>query len=224
MTDAKTPDLREALIATTRRMVALGLNRGRSGNLSARCGEQFLITPSGIDPADMGPDDLVLMDFDGSTQGSLQPSSEWRFHRDILAARPEIDVVLHAHPIFSTALACLHRDIPPFHYMVAMAGGVSIRCAPYATFGSQDLSDHVLTALVDRRACLLANHGMIALGRRLSSILALAVEVEALCNNMPRRWPSASQSFFRIPKWRRCLKSFAPTAQRPIRPTPRGRP
>ena len=121
------------------------------------------------------------MDFDGSTQGSLQPSSEWRFHRDILAARPEIDVVLHAHPIFSTALACLHRDIPPFHYMVAMAGGVSIRCAPYATFGSQDLSDHVLTALVDRRACLLANHGMIALGRRLSSILALAVEVEALC-------------------------------------------
>ncbi len=180
MTDGETQALRAALIATNRRMVALGLNRGRSGNLSARCGGKFLITPSGIDPADMGPDDLVLMDFDGQTQGRLPASSEWRFHRDILAARPEIDVVLHAHPIFATALACLHRDIPPFHYMVAMAGGASIRCAPYATFGSQELSDHALAALVDRRACLLANHGMIALGQGLSSALALAVEVEAL--------------------------------------------
>lgn len=180
MTDGETQDLRAALIATNRRMVALGLNRGRSGNLSARCGGKFLITPSGVDPADMGPADLVLMDFDGQTQGRLPASSEWRFHRDILAARPEIDVVLHAHPIFATALACLHRDIPPFHYMVAMAGGASIRCAPYATFGSQELSDHALAALVDRRACLLANHGMIALGRSLSSVLALAVEVEAL--------------------------------------------
>ena len=180
MTDGETQDLRAALIATNQRMVALGLNRGRSGNLSARCGGKFLITPSGVDPADMGPDDLVLMDFDGQTQGRLPASSEWRFHRDILAARPEIDVVLHAHPIFATALACLHRDIPPFHYMVAMAGGASIRCAPYATFGSQELSDHALAALVDRRACLLANHGMIAFGSDLESALALAVEVESL--------------------------------------------
>ena len=179
MTAGETSNLREAMVAICRAMVERGLNRGRSGNLSARCGEQFLMTPSGIDPADMGPGDLVLMNFAGKTQGGV-PSSEWRFHRDILAARPEINVVLHAHPIFSTALACLHRDIPAFHYMVAMAGGASIRCAPYATFGSQELSDHALAALADRRACLLANHGMIALGGSLSSALALAVEVEAL--------------------------------------------
>ena len=180
MTDGETPSLRKAMVAICLAMTERGLNRGRSGNLSARCGEQFLITPSGIDSADMGPDDLVLMDFDGCAHVPHEASSEWRFHRDILAARPEINVVLHAHPIFSTALACLGRDIPAFHYMVAMAGGVSIRCAPYATFGSQELSDHALAALVDRRACLLANHGMIALGESLARALDLAIEVEAL--------------------------------------------
>ncbi|MBN4016248.1 class II aldolase/adducin family protein [Rhodospirillaceae bacterium AH-315-P19] len=180
MTDGETPNLRKAMVAICRAMVERGLNRGRSGNVSARCGEQFLMTPSGIDPADMGPGDLVLMDFDGRAHGPHEASSEWRFHRDILAACPEINVVLHAHPIFATALACLGRDIPAFHYMVAMAGGASIRCAPYATFGSQELSDHALAALADRRACLLANHGMIALGESLARALDLAVEVEAL--------------------------------------------
>lgn len=172
--------LREKMVAINRAMVATGLNRGRSGNLSARCGDHFLITPSGIDPADTGPADLVAMDFDGRIRGGHEASSEWRFHRDILAARPEITVVLHAHPIFSTALACLGRDIPAFHYMVAVAGGASIRCAPYATFGSQALSDNALAGLQGRRACLLANHGIIALGETLSRALDLAVEVEAL--------------------------------------------
>ncbi len=179
MTDEET-NLREALIAVNRRMVALGLNRGRSGNLSARFEDHFLITPSGADPHAMGPENLVAMDFDGAVRGQGAPSSEWRFHRDILVARPEINVVLHAHPIFSTALACLGRGIPAFHYMVAAAGGASIRCAPYATFGSQELSDHALAALVARRACLLANHGMIALGESLDLALDLAIEVEAL--------------------------------------------
>lgn len=174
------PNLREAMIDASRRMIELGLNRGRSGNLSAREGDHFLITPSGLDPEDMLPDDLVAMDFEGGVQGNFDPSSEWRFHRDILAARADVDVVLHAHPIFATALACLNRSIPAFHYMVAVAGGASIRCAPYATFGSQALSDHALEALEGRQACLLANHGIIVLGSTLSSALDLAVEVEAL--------------------------------------------
>ncbi|MGB1547454.1 MAG: class II aldolase/adducin family protein [Alphaproteobacteria bacterium] len=174
------PSLREAMVETVRRMVGLGLNRGRSGNLSAREDDHFLITPSGLDPDAMTPSDLVAMDFEGGVKGNRAPSSEWRFHRDILSMRSDVDVVLHAHPIFATALACLHRPIPAFHYMVAVAGGNSIRCAPYATFGSQELSDHALAALEGRRACLLANHGLIALGQTLAQALDLAVEVEAL--------------------------------------------
>lgn len=172
--------LREEMVAAVKRMVALGLNRGRSGNLSARAGGRFLVTPSGIGPDDMTPADIVAMDFDGTPQGHREPSSEWRFHRDILAARPEANVVLHAHPIFATALACLRREIPAFHYMVAVAGGRVIPCAPYATFGSQALSDHAVAALRGLRACLLANHGILALGRTLEGALGLAVEVEAL--------------------------------------------
>lgn len=174
------PSLREAMVETVRRMVGLGLNRGRSGNLSAREDDHFLITPSGLDPDAMTPSDLVAMDFEGGVKGNRAPSSEWRFHRDILSMRSDVHVVLHAHPIFATALACLHRPIPAFHYMVAVAGGNSIRCAPYATFGSQELSDHALAALEGRRACLLANHGLIALGQTLAQALDLAVEVEAL--------------------------------------------
>ena len=108
------------------------------------------------------------------------PSSEWRFHRDILAARSDVSAVVHTHGMLATSLACLHKGIPAFHYMVAAAGGDSIRCAPYATFGTQELSDHALAALKDRRACLLANHGLIATGASLVAALALAVEVEAL--------------------------------------------
>ncbi len=180
MNEKTDPNLREAMIASARRMVELGLNRGRSGNLSVREADHFLITPSGLDPDAMTPDDLVAMDCEGKVQGNQDPSSEWRFHRDILSVRPEIDVILHAHPIFATALACLNRPIPAFHYMVAVAGGASIRCAPYATFGSQELSDHAVEALEGRRACLLANHGILALGKTLRGALGLAVEVEAL--------------------------------------------
>ncbi len=172
--------LREAMIATARRMNASGLNQGTSGNLSQRVEDGFLVTPTGMDYEAMVPEDLVLMRFDGSHEGRRKPSSEWRFHRDILAARPEVGAVLHAHSMFCTTLACLRRGIPSFHYMVAMAGGVDVRCAPYATFGTEELSRHAVAALEGRKACLLANHGMLALGRDLAGALKLAVEVETL--------------------------------------------
>ncbi len=172
--------LREAMIATARRMNASGLNQGTSGNLSQRVEDGFLVTPTGMDYEAMVPEDLVLMRFDGSHEGRRKPSSEWRFHRDILAAKPEVGAVLHAHSMFCTTLACLRRGIPSFHYMVAMAGGVDVRCAPYATFGTEELSRHAVAALEGRKACLLANHGMLALGRDLAGAFKLAVEVETL--------------------------------------------
>jgi len=173
-------ELRCALIAIARRMNETGLNQGTSGNLSHRVEEGFLITPTGMDYASLRPDDIVLMRFDGRSEGRRLPSSEWRFHRDILAARPEVNVVLHTHSMFSTTLACLGKSVPAFHYMVAVAGGPDIRCAPYATFGTEELSRHAVAALEGRRACLLANHGMIALGGDLAGALKLAVEVETL--------------------------------------------
>ena len=170
----------EAMIATARRMNATGLNQGTSGNLSLRVDGGFLVTPTGMDYEALEPEDIVFMRMDGSHEGRRRPSSEWRFHRDILAARPEVGAVLHAHAMFCTTLACLHRGIPAFHYMVAVAGGVDIRCAPYATFGTEELSRHAVTALEERKACLLANHGLIAVGTSLADALKRAVEVETL--------------------------------------------
>lgn len=172
--------LRNEIIATCQRMNALGINQGKSGNISQRIPEGFLVTPTGMDYETLDAADIVPMSFDGSHGGARLPSSEWRFHRDILAARPEVNAVVHTHSMFATTLACLGAEIPPFHYMVAVAGGDSIRCAPYATFGTEELSAHAVHALEGRKACLLANHGMIALGDTLKSALALAVEVETL--------------------------------------------
>jgi len=173
--------LRRAVIDTCRRMNALGINQGTSGNASVRLGsDRFLITPSGVAYDAMTPAQIPTMTLSGHWYGTRRPSSEWRFHRDILAARPDAGAVIHTHGPLATTLAVLRRDIPAFHYMVAMAGGDSIRCAPYATFGTQALSDRALAALAGRRACLLANHGLIAIGSTLDKALALAVEVEAL--------------------------------------------
>jgi L-fuculose-phosphate aldolase len=175
------PDPRHEIVATARALCALDLNRGAAGNLSIRSGNGFLITPTGLPSDEMQPDDIVPMSMDGSWRGARKPSSEWRFHRDIYAARPEAGAIVHAHAPFATALACLRIDIPPFHYMIARFGGVSVRCAAYATFGTQALSDAALTALDGRCACLLANHGMLAFGRDLPHALDLAVELESLC-------------------------------------------
>ena len=176
-----------ALVAEfARRSVTAGLNQSTSGNVSARSPEGFLITPSGRDMTGLGAADVVPVALDGAAPEGLKPSSEWRFHRDIYAAFPEAGAIVHAHSPFAVALACLRRDIPPFHYMVAMAGGTDIRCARYATFGTQALSDAVVAALKDRRACLMANHGLVAWGKSLASALALALEVEALCGQYLR--------------------------------------
>jgi L-fuculose-phosphate aldolase len=175
--------LRRRIIETARAMNALGLNQGTSGNLSARLAGGLLLTPSGVAYDRLTPADIVELAWSGEwrcERPGRRPSSEWRFHRDILEGREEFGAVLHCHPRHATALACLGREIPAFHYMVAIAGGDSIPLAPYATFGSAALSRHALAALEGRRACLLANHGMIACGADLEAALALAVEVETL--------------------------------------------
>lgn len=174
---------RQQLVDTARAMNASGLNRGTSGNLSLRDGDGMLVTPSGVPYDDLGPGDIVRVDRDGVSEGKLRPSSEWRFHHDIYRARPEAGAILHAHPAHCTALACLRRPLPAFHYMVAVAGGRDIRCAPYATFGSQALSDHVLAALEGRRACLMANHGLVCFAGDPPAALDLALEIEHLAQS-----------------------------------------
>lgn len=173
-------ELRRELVRNTQRLDALGLNRGSSGNVSARHGEGFLVTPSGMGAEGLSEEDIVYVSMEGSSQGRWQPSSEWLFHRDIYAQRAEVGAVVHTHSIAATTLACMRKDIPPFHYMIALMGGDTIRCADYATFGTQELSSSALAALQGRKACLLANHGMIAAGKDLDEAFRIAVEVESL--------------------------------------------
>jgi len=173
--------LREQIVAACRQLDSSGLNRGTSGNVSCREGEHFLITPTGVPVDEITPSKIVSLDFDGKVIDIGKPSSEWQFHSAIYRARAEINAVVHTHAPHSTALACLREDLPPFHYMIALAGGDSVRCAPYALFGTDTLSQHAVAALVDRKACLLANHGMITLGRDLDEAMTIAIELESLC-------------------------------------------
>lgn len=146
--------MRQQLLDTSRQLVELGLNRGSSGNASVRLADGMLITPSALPVVEMTLESMVRMDMDGNVLQGGKPSSEWRFHRDILTARPEIDAVIHTHSIYATTIACLRKDVPPVHYMIALAGGDNIRCTPYTVFGEQALSNprskHCATA---RRAC-----------------------------------------------------------------------
>lgn len=175
-------EAREAVVAAARELDAQGLNRGSSGNVSLRWRDGLLITPSGIPSGRMTPGDVVELGPDGSYEHRLAPSSEWRFHRDILLRRPEVTAVVHAHPVYATAFAMCRRDVPAAHYMIAAAGGPTIRCSGYATFGTEELSRLALEALEDRAGCLLANHGLIATGPSLAKALWLAVEIETLCH------------------------------------------
>lgn len=172
--------LAEQLLQVSKQLALAGLNKGTSGNVSVRHADGFLVTPSGVPVEALSAEGMVQMQWNGSAEVNKKPSSEWRFHRDILQAREDIQAVVHTHSMFATTLACLHREIPAFHYMIAVAGGNNIRCAPYALFGSQALSDVAVEALEGRKACLLANHGMIALGRDLNEALSIAIEVENL--------------------------------------------
>ena len=172
--------LRVRIIEAARRMNASGINQGRSGNVSARVEGGFLVTPTGVPYEHLNVADLVFMRRDGQREGTYTPSSEWRLHRDIYERYPEAGAVVHTHSSYATAIACLRKPIPAFHYEIAFVGGNDIRCAEYATFGTQELSDNALAALQDRRACLLANHGVAALGQDVEGAFSMADKVEAL--------------------------------------------
>ncbi len=174
-------DLRAAVISGCRELTRLGLTYGTSGNVSVRRdSSSFFVSPTGMAYETLEPDDVPLVTLDRRWFGRRRPSSEWRFHRDIMAARGEVGAIVHAHSRHATAVACTGRGIPAFHYMVAVAGGADIRCAPYRTFGTQELSDAAIQALTDRKACLLAHHGIIAVGEDVAAALRLAGEVESL--------------------------------------------
>ena len=171
--------VRQEMVETCRAMDAKGINQGTAGNLSLRYGAGFLITPSSMPYDIMQAEDIVEMGWDGTYVGR-RPSSEWRFHRDILKTRTDMNVVLHCHSLYATSVACHHRTIPAFHYMVGVMGGTTLRCARYATYGTQGLSDAAIEALEGRKACLLGQHGQIALGKTLNAALWMAIEVETL--------------------------------------------
>lgn len=173
--------MRETLLHNFKKLTELGLNKGTSGNASVRTDKGFLVTPSGMAIDQLSPANMVEVNMAGQAISAGKPSSEWRFHRDIYQARPEVHAIVHTHSMFATSLSCLRQDIPPFHYMIAVVGGKDIRCAEYALFGTQALSDATIVALQDRKACLLANHGMIALGKTLDQAVNVAMEVETLC-------------------------------------------
>ncbi len=173
--------LREELVQTARRMSELGLTPGMSGNVSVRSATGFLVTPSGMPYSELRSTDAVEVRADGSLRpGQRAPSTEWRLHLDIYAARPDAHAIVHTHSLFCTTVACLRRPIPALHYVIVLAGSDEIPCAEYATFGSPELATSVVRALGGGQACLMANHGMVALGATLPAALRLAAEIETL--------------------------------------------
>jgi len=177
---------RQAAVAAIRRLDALGMNRGSTGNLSLRSGAGMWITPTGMGADELRPQDLVWLGWDGTLRGDWRPSSEWHFHQAIYAARPDLQAIVHAHSVHATALACLRRPLPAFHYMVAVAGCDSVPCVPYHLFGTEALSLAVAQAMLDRDACLLANHGLVAAGTTLQRAMKVAQEIESLCETYLR--------------------------------------
>ncbi len=182
MSKSKHADLKKKIIWVCRQMNEMGINQGTSGNVSARTEDGFLMTASGVPYDIMDVEHIVEMDLEGGYYGKYLPSTEWRMHMDIFKARPEAGAIVHTHSIYATALATLRKDIPPFHYMIGVTGGPTLRVSDYAEFGTQALSDTMLKALKDRTACLLANHGQIAFGPNLDKALWLAGEIETLCH------------------------------------------
>lgn len=223
--------MKQAIVAAAHKMQTLALSPGRSGNISVRWKDGMLITASGILPADFDAEtDIVFVDGAGKwAAGGKAPSSEWRFHLAIYEARPDAGAVVHCHSRFATALACAHLPIPSFHYMVAKAGGADIPLAPYATYGTPELAAHVATALAQRNACLLANHGQIAIGAGLEDALELAEEVEVLAAQYvtarllgePVLLPADEMARV-VEKFKSYGKAANPQEQRPAKPRTNG--
>lgn len=218
MTDSELK-LRLELIETCRGMNRLGINKGTSGNVSVRHGNGLLVSPTGIGYDAMRPEDVVQLDWDGQFEGDVLPTSEWRFHRDILAARPDLNAVVHTHSVHATAVAIMGRGIPAIHYMIAAAGGPDIRCAPYATFGTQELADAVLAAMADRRACLLAHHGVIAGHVSMARALSLAGTVEELAQQYLLCLPHGEPPVLAPDEIARVVEKFRGYGQQPKRQT-----
>ena len=177
--------LKSLLADTALKLHKMGLNHGATGNCSCRDGDTFLITPSGVDTENLSEDKMVRMDFKGNiveSTSNLKPSSEWRFHQDIMSQRNEVGAIVHTHSVYASVVSLFNKELPSFHYMIAVAGGDSVRCAPYAMFGTQELSDNIINALVDRKACLIANHGLVTIGKNLTEALNIAEEIEHLCH------------------------------------------
>ena len=212
---------RRGLLETSRRMSAVGLTPGTSGNVSVRLGDGFLITPSGVPYDDLRADDLVFVRADGTVRpGQKLPSSEWRLHRDLYARRPESGAIVHAHPTFCTTLACLGRAIPAVHYMIAVTGAAKVPCAPYATFGTEALSRATVEALGAGKACLMANHGMVALGAELGEALKIATEVEHLAQIYWRALQVGAPNVLGDDEMRRVIEKFASYGQPKRRRSP----
>ncbi len=173
--------LKNEIVKTVKDFNSSGLSITTTGNLSARYEDGFLITPTGVSYNELETEDIVYCETNGNTSdGSLQPSSEWRIHSAIYSSKKEINAVAHVHSPYATGLACAQKSIPAFHYMIALAGGDDIPCSAYATFGSDELSKNIVQSLQNRTACLMANHGQIAIGKDIASAYKLAHEVEAL--------------------------------------------
>lgn len=172
---------RAEVIATALHMSRSGLSPGRSGNVSRRWRDGMLITPTGMAYDELKPADVSFVDLEGNAHGKRKPSSEWHFHLAIYKSRGDVGAVVHTHAMHAVVLSCTGKPVPAFHYMVAVAGGEDIPCVPYATFGTDALARHVVKGLAARNACLMAHHGMVAVGATLAGALELAAEVEELC-------------------------------------------
>jgi L-fuculose-phosphate aldolase len=190
-------------------MLTNGLTHGTSGNVSARIPEGFLITPTGMPYNEMEAIDLVMMDLAGQTiRGARLPSSEWRIHRDLYEARPEVGGIVHAHPPYCATIASLRRDLPAVHYMIAIAGGHTVRCAPYATFGTEELSANTLAALEGRKACLLANHGLVSVGKDLNEAMRISEEIELVAEIYWRSLSAGSPIILDEAEMQRVIEKF----------------
>lgn len=211
------PSLRRAIVDACRRVAASGLSPGKSGNVSARIDGGMIITPTGVAYEKLRPQDMVAMRFDGDAATGLLPSSEWPFHAAIYRARGDAQAIVHTHSPHATSLACLGKGIPAFHYMVAVAGGDRIECAPYATFGTNELARNAVAALgKERRACLLSNHGQIAFGASVEAALLLAEEVETLAAQYWRALQIGKPHILPADEMKRVLKKFSTYGQQKL--------